>query len=199
MSITNRIERMLGRMTQNNTQLPQEANAPNIQPVVSAPVYQQWYDRDANLCNTEKESLEAKGFQAECTILPNAKACFTVTITGKRTALICGYAHPIEPVAVQMLDDVDVPSIVDEMGGVDIFAHDGFVWNTDIRLGDVAQRVATLLSVARMTSSGSKTEGHTDDAINDNLAETAGHNHGELQPPANTNNSTGLHRQSRRS
>jgi len=156
MSITSRIDRIFGRPPPTPAQLPPPANVPVLLPESPASAHQQWYERDAELLNREKESLEAKGFQAECTILPNAKVCFTTTLAGTRAAIICGYLHPLEPVTVQLLDEVAVPSVVDDMGKVDLFSHEGFTWSADLRLGDVAQRVATLLSVAGATATASK-------------------------------------------
>ena len=163
-SFTSRIERMFGRIpppaptppTPAPLPAPAAASGPFLMPMSPPPTYQQWYDRDPELLETERQSLDAKGFKADCTMLPDAKACFAVTIAGRRAALICGYAHPIEPVTVHMLEDVDSPTVVDELGKVDLFAHDGFLWSVDTRLGDVAQRVATLLSVAGSKVSGPK-------------------------------------------
>lgn len=165
MSISSRIERMFG-----GAPLPQsqaldtaqaEAYMPSnidesgqaVMPLSPPPVYEQWYERDGQLANAEKESLAARCSDVECMILPDGRACFSAIVAGKQTAFICQYAHPLEPVTVQILDDIDAPSVVDATGKVDLFAHDGFAWNSEVRLGDVAQHVATMLSVSAANAS----------------------------------------------
>ena len=132
---------------------PEQALLPVLpvsQPV--SHVYQQWYERDPDLFSQEKVSLEGEGFQPDCRRLPDARASFVVTIAGKTTVLICGYNHPMEPPTAQIVDDIEAPSVVDPTGKVDLFAHDGFSWAANLRLSDVAQRIATLLSVAGVSS-----------------------------------------------
>ena len=162
MNIANRIERMFGRTpSDDSAQSQPPGNLPEFITEQPATACRQWYDSNPDLFNSEKESLEANGFTADCTTLPDARVCFTAIIAGKTTALICGYLHPLEPVTVQMLEDIDAPGVADEMGKVDLFAHDGFRWSVEVRLGDVAQRVATLLSVA-----GSKPAGASNESTN---------------------------------
>ena len=160
MSMKNRIDRIFGRDPEVRSEGDLTSNpepAPVLLPLTSVPTYQQWYERDPELLNSEKASLDAAGYRHECSILPDAKVCFSVSIAKKQVAIICAYSHPIEPVLVQVLDEIHAPEVVDETGKVDLFTHDGFAWRTDIRLGDVVRHVATLLSVsvAKVTCSQS--------------------------------------------
>lgn len=207
MSIANRIERIFGRTPPpapttppplTPSQLPPQVNesGPFLMPMLPPPTYQQWYDSDPELFENEKQSLDDKGFPADCTTLPDARACFTVTLAGKRVALICSHQHPLKPATVQMLDDIEAPTVVDEMGQVDLFAHDNFRWSVHTSLGEVAQRVATMLSVASSKSSGPKRGSTSNKPEETGLIETVD-DKVDNPPPEVGDSSAGLRRRIR--
>ena len=109
--------------------------------------YQQWYDRDEDLLSEEQSLLADKNIEASCNRLPDGRVNFVTQIDNSQVAVICSYNHPLQPPEVIVMDDVD-PSVADESGKVDLFAHDGFEWSPETRVCDVVGRIKTLLSIA---------------------------------------------------
>lgn len=143
--LSRRFERIFGRQSDpeqemHSGEMPMEAS--------QTMSYQQWYERDPALFEEECSLLEDNDIKFDCRKLPDGRISFLLHVEGRRTAITCSYHHPIGPVEVHLLEGDEIPSIVDEGGKVDLFAHDGFVWTTDTHIVDVVARVKTLLSIA---------------------------------------------------
>jgi len=111
-------------------------------------VYQQWFDRDPGRFQQECDLLNESDIQFECRKLSDGRISFSIEIGAEKFVVVCTHNFPIEPVEVIRISGSSVPSIVDEDGKVDLFAHDGFEWTTETHIADVVKWVKTLLSIA---------------------------------------------------